>query len=392
MRTKSMCRVHSFGFAISLSVVFAACSGPVPVGNNPGGTTSTSGGGTGNGSSTPESVSTGSGGGSSIALKPGATNTNTSITTDVTEKENCGVTTNEMTKQPANLLLVLDRSSSMTYGMDTNTACRDSNCVARWPTMKTALAQVLTISANDVNWGLKFFSTPNQGDCTVNNGVEVPIAAGNMSQINAAINNASPGGRTPTRKAINAAVAYLKGLTSPGTKSILLATDGQPNCKGDTVNTTDDVEGTTAAIKAAHDAGFKVYILGIGPEMSAAALNGFADAGGTAIPDVSGPGKNYYAALSAEELSKQLASIVGEVASCTFALSTPPPDPTNVVIEFDGDRSLRAPRDTTHTDGWDYTSSSHTGIQLYGSWCDRVMKGTFKSSKVLFGCPNIPIP
>jgi hypothetical protein len=379
MNSKSMCRAWMFGPVLSLSVALASCSGPVPMGTN-----------------TPGNGSGGSGGsgGSSINLDPGATSTNTGVSTgtDVTDKENCGVTTNDASAQPVDLLLILDRSGSMTWAMDKdNSTCQPTsrNCQQRWATMKTALAQVLTTSATTVKWGLKLYSTPKQQDiCGVSDGVEVPIAAGNAKQMNDAINsaqNAPDSGRTPTREAVRKGVAYLQTVTGPEPKSILLATDGQPNCvEGSADNTTSDETATREAIQVARDTGFKVYILGIGPDTMANALTSYAQAGGT---------DKYYAAASAEELAKQFSSIVGSVASCTFTLKTAPPVKDNVAVEFDGNKSLRAPRDTTHANGWDYaTPGNYTTIQLYGEWCDKLTNGTYKSAKVLFGCPGQIIP
>jgi Mg-chelatase subunit ChlD len=384
MISKSMCRAWMFGPVLSLSVTLASCSGPVPNGVN------TNGGGSQTGS-----VS-GTGTGPVINVNPGATSTSVSTGTEVTEQESCGVVTNDATKQ-ADILLVLDRSGSMDWAMNSNNTCqtggrRDTTCQARWPTMKTALAQVLASPAGGMSWGLKFFSSPNQNDeCGVAAGVDVPAAAGNAAAINNKINSVSPSGRTPTREAVKKATDYLKGLTGPEPKSILLATDGQPNCKeGEADTAIEDIEATTAAIRAAHDAGFKVYILGIGPEASVVALNGFADAGGTKVENVSGAGKNYYAAMSAEEMSKQFDSIVGSVASCTFTLKSAPPVVDNIAVEFDGNKSQRAPRSSTN--GWEYSAADHKTIQLYGAWCDNLMNGTYKSAKVLFGCAGQIIP
>jgi Mg-chelatase subunit ChlD len=396
MSSKSLCQVCTFGSLLSLSVALATCNGPVPVGNN-----STGGNGSSGGNGSPGSgPDNGQATGTKIDLDPGATSTSVTTNTEITDKDNCGVTTNEATKQ-ADILLVLDRSASMNYAMDSDAQCNTgggggrrndasaTTCQARWPTMKTALAKVFQTSAG-ITWGLELYSTPNKGNCVVSGDIQVPIAAGSTTAINTQINNTSPGGYTPTRKGIAAAVTYLQKLTGGEGKSILLATDGQPNCQGDSENTKDDVEETKAAIKAAADAGFKVYILGIGPEASTEALNGFAEAGGTAVKDVSGPGKNYFAALSAEELSKHFETIVSTVASCTFTLKSAPPVPNNIAVEFDGDKSKRAPRSSTN--GWEYTSGDNKVIQLYGSWCDGLMNGTYKTAKVLFGCGTNPIP
>jgi hypothetical protein len=138
------------------------------------------------------------------------------------------------------------------------------------------------------------------------------------------------------------------------------------------------VAGTVTAITAAAAAGFKVYVIGVGPETGN--LDSFAAAGGTV---------KYYPALSPQDLNTALAAIVGAVASCTFSLGKAPPVPTNVAIQFNGDDTLRAPQDTTQTNGWDYTSGLYTGIQLYGSWCDNVKNGTYTSVQILMGCGRI---
>jgi hypothetical protein len=378
MSSKSMLRVWMFGLVLSLSVALASCSGPVPA---------STGGASGSGS-----TSTGSGTGTKIDLDPGNTSTGTSTSTgtDITDDQNCGVTTHDTTKQPADLLLILDRSESMNKAMSADRECDPSATDCRWPTMKTALSKVFATSADLVNWGLKLYSTPGQQNCDVSAGVDVAVKAGNTSSINDVINQVTPGGNTPTRKAVAAGVEYLKSLTTPGSKSILLATDGQPNCKGTTSNTSSDVTAATDAIKAAFAAGFKVYILGIGPDSFTDTLNKFAAAGGTAVANIGGSGRDYYAAISAEELSKNFNSIVGSVASCTFKLDSKPKVPDNIAVEFDGDKNLRATRDTSHKNGWDYTSD--TTIQLYGSWCDGLTNGTYKTVKVLFGCAGQVIP
>ncbi len=378
MSSKSLCQAFLFGPVLSLSVALASCSGPVPVGtNSPGGSDNGSGSGSGSGSGA---------GGSGVILNPGATSISTSTDTEITDQENCGVTTHDTTRQPANLLLILDRSESMKKAMARDQNCTDGDC--RWPTVKTVLSTVFDSSADSVSWGLKLYSTPGQGDCTVSSGADVPIAPGSTKSINDKINQTTPGGNTPTRKAVAMGVEYLQKLNAPGGKSILLATDGQPNCKGTSSNITNDVVAATAAVKAAFDAGFKVYVLGIGPDSFTDTLNGFADKGGTAVKDIGGPGKDYYAAVSAEELSKNLNSIVSAVASCNLSLGSKPPVPNNIAVQFDDNKSLRAPQ--SKTDGWAYTSD--TSIQLYGSWCERLSNGTFKTVKVLFGCEGKIIP
>ena len=42
------------------------------------------------------------------------------------------------------------------------------------------------------------------------------------------------------------------------------------------------------------------------------------------------------------------------------------------------------PRDTTHTDGWDYSNDAHTAIEVFGARCDGVKAGTTTNVTVTF--------
>jgi len=84
-----------------------------------------------------------------------------------------------------------------------------------------------------------------------------------------------------------------------------------------------------------------------------------------------------------------LQAIVSPIAStCVFELAHAPPDPSNIAVKV-GD--AKAPRDSMHADGWDYTDDSQTRIQVYGTWCSRVTSGT-NMVQVVYGCPGFVIP
>jgi hypothetical protein len=364
------------GVAALATAALGACGGPKPIE----GSRSITGSG-------------GSGSGPGINLTPGASSTKTSTTTTPggppTEADggNCGVKSSSVTPQPPDLLLVLDKTGSLTRAMDSASECAagSTTCQQRWATLVSGLNAVLTSSSADVNWGLELFNS--DGSCGVA-APEVPIAPGSAAAVQAYIATVTPGGSTPTRLAIDTAVTYLKTLTDTNAKYILLATDGEPNC----LNTgggrgggggagASDVQGTVTSIGLAYTAGFPTFVIGVGIETGN--LDNFATAGGTT---------NYYPATSPDQLTAALNAIVGTVASCTFALGSAPPDPNNIVIEFNGDHNLRPPRDTTHTNGWDYTSPAHNAIQVYGPWCDNVTNGSYTTTKVIMGCPGQPIP
>ena len=224
---------------------------------------------------------------------------------------NCGMQTSSTAKAPTDVLLVLDRSGSMNESIAEDCCCTSScrqlisirmctntsNCAERWPALTSAVNTTIATTSG-INWGLKLFSTPGGvNSCSVSDGVDVGTDRG-AAVVENAIATASPLGSTPTAKAITAATAYLQGVNDNNDKVILLATDGEPNCKPGfevTSPNTSDVDGTTAALQAALAAGFRVYVIGIGP--SVGNLDNFASAGGTG---------HFFPATSAADLAAAL--------------------------------------------------------------------------------------
>ena len=294
------------------------------------------------------------------------------------EDVNCGSMTSTAKRQPADVLLVLDRSSSMQWSTadDENCSRNATDCTARWPALTTAVSTTLTNTSDTIHWGLKLYTSPNGSACTVNSGVEVPIAATAVPDIEAQIARTSPSNYTPTAQAIEAATAYLQTVDDPNDKYILLATDGEPNCApGQRSTITENVQGTVDALAAAKAAGFPVYVIGIGP--SVGNLDNFAQAGGT---------NNYYPATSPEALTEAFASISKLVATCTFTSEEPPPDPNNVAVYLN---KQLVPKDDA--DGWSFGSDSQT-INLNGAACEEAMAASGSQVQILFGCPGGPPP
>jgi hypothetical protein len=326
------------------------------------------------------------GGSGQIILSTGGTIASAGGTTGIpetpTENVNCGISSSNLTKDASDLLIVLDRSSSMNWDIaKSSTTCNPNSttCKQRWATTTSALNSVLSSPvAVDINWGLKLYASNDE--CTVMEEMEVPISGNNAGKVKQAIAIQRPGSRTPTRLAVNAATNYLKNVDDNHTKSILLATDGEPNCAASASgrpgnNTTSDVKGTIAAITAAAAAGFKVYVVGIGPE--ADNLDEFAQAGGT---------NHFYAATTPEALATALESIVGQVASCTYSLGKVPPDPNNIGVYLD---KKLVPREAVN--GWTLAPGNATVI-FSGNYCDGIKNATYKNVQVLFGCPGEDIP
>ena len=284
----------------------------------------------------------------------------------------------------ADVLLVLDRSGSMNYSINQNCSCDPysnpqvvcddlSNCMTRWSTLGEALGITLS-STPFLHWGLKVFSSPDVGPCAVTGGVDVPVGADTTAAIQAQIAAIAPAGETPTAAAILAATAYLETQADTNSKVILLATDGDPNCGGSVPSVyNDDVEGTTLAIKQARNAGFLVYVIGMGKVGN---LEDFAQAGGSG---------SYYPGQSPEEITHALAAI-SKAATCTFALASMPSDPTGVAVYLD---KTIIPQDAS--EGWTFGANART-VLLHGSFCDRTLSDPTSVVQVLFlGCGQ-PFP
>jgi hypothetical protein len=297
-----------------------------------------------------------------------------------------GVVVSAATREPADVLLVLDRSGSMSFSITEECSCDPSsnphvvcvdtsNCTTRWASLATTLHSTLS-STPYLHWGLKLFSSPNAGPCAVTSGVEVPIGADTTTAIEAQIAGTAFGGETPTALAITTATAYLKTQTDANSKMILLATDGKPNCGGSPPSVyEEDVTGTTDAITAALNAGFLVYVIGIGTGTSVTNLDTLAQAGGTG---------SYYPAQSAGDLTNALVSI-SKAATCTFALAAIPPDPNDVAVYLNKNM---VPQDASN--GWSYGANSQT-VLLHGSFCDQALSEPAGVVQALFSC-GLPLP
>lgn len=299
----------------------------------------------------------------------------------------CSTLTVRAGRGPVDLLLVLDRSASMGYSLLDDCycdaasasagipACRDTaNCVARWTAVARAIGTT-TSSTPDIRWGLKLFSSPASSDkCAVSEGVEVPVGANTAATISTTIASTLLANSTPTAAAIRAATAYLATLSDGASRAILLGTDGQPNCGGASP-TVADLEGTIASISAARQAGYPVYVVGIGP--SVGNLDAFAIAGGTSY---------FYPASSTAELTAALGSISAGLGTCGFRLDVLPPDANEVGVYLDG---LLVPKDPVS--GWSLDTDPQT-ITFHGDSCDAILAGAAVDVRAVFVCPGGSLP
>jgi len=300
---------------------------------------------------------------------------------------NCGSQTQNPAPQQVDLLLLLDRSASMSYDIASGSGCSagSTTCTQRWTTVIASLNQVLAATPASVQWGLKFFPSADGGQCGVNPGADVGVGPGTAAQIQPAITSTGPGAtktQTPTRDAITAAVAYFNSLNDGVKHVILLATDGLPNCDPGTSSdvTSTSLGDTVAAITTAAAPGsdIKTYVIGIGTSAGNQNLTSFAVAGGTG---------DYFPANSPDALTAALGTIVGTVASCVFTMAETPPDLDNLGVYLD--RTTKVP--PAPSDGYSLAADNLT-VTFNGSYCDGIKDGTYQLMEVFFGCPGVPPP
>jgi Mg-chelatase subunit ChlD len=322
-------------------------------------------------------------GGSSYGGAAGATNTGAG---GVSAESNCGLQTFNLVRKPADVLLVLDRSASMQDPPSGATAT-----TSKWDLVVPAVDQVITDTNTALAWGMKSFPEGEGSECaagSVTPMIDVPVAPMNAPAVTAAVMKTTPmGNGTPTSDAIMAAVAYLKGLPTDRAHYILLATDGEPSCPKPSDTARMDA---VTAVSAAAAAGFHTFVVGVATTKASATtvLNQLAVAGLEPRPDLNPAATRYFLANTQDELVSSLKVITGLIPSCAFTLSSSPPDPENIAVKVSG---VKAPRDPSHMDGWDYTQADHSAVAVYGSWCDKI-QGAADMVQIIFGCPDIIIP
>jgi hypothetical protein len=306
---------------------------------------------------------------------------NVSTYQDAMPDSQCGAQTENIgvvnLGDPPDLLVVLDRSGSMTSPPVTFPPVFDS----KWNLMRDALNMVALAKDANIKFGLLEF--PSDENCSADANPEIGIALHTHPQFASYFAGRQPGGNTPAHIALGSALAYYNTLTpNPAGRYVVFATDGLPNCSGGDPNTASDLE-TVAAVTALHTAGIPTYVLGFGTfGLNTGVLNDAAVAGGVPKPG----NTKFYEANNATDLQAALQAIAGGVIvpSCSYQLATPPPVPDDVTVTMNGQP---VPRSPSHANGWDYYPDAMT-ITFFGSYCGTIMTAANTNVGFAYGCPG----
>ncbi|HYQ47225.1 MAG TPA: vWA domain-containing protein [Polyangiaceae bacterium] len=392
---------------VTVALTLGACSGPPEsVIDAIAGSSSVAGEGNG-----------GSGGKPSFDLGDGAGQAGSS--SDAGEG-NCGASKLTAVPPIVNILLVIDKSSSM---QDESGFSK-----SKWLALRDGLTSALTQTKDRVSYGMSFFpfssdpkAKPSTCETPSLSDPLIPIDEGATSvpRILAALEQYEPAGGTPTAAALKAAGDYLikgPGKELRGTSYVLLATDGGPNCNGELSCETDtctlnmegfdcggnccsaaldpkgpesclDADETENAVRVLADAGVKTFVVGIpGSELYHATLDRLAKAGLEAQKN----GLSDYYAVSADGDTAGLADVLtritsGVISSCELQLGSTPPDLEELNVVIDGQTIPQL-----GPDGWSVdTSSSPPTVVLKGATCKMMETQGAQAVNVTFGCPTV---
>jgi hypothetical protein len=334
----------------------------------------------------------------------------------------CGGQTIPAITDPPLLYFVLDRSGSMSGFLDGTSTTKYSAAIG-------AVGSVLQRIGHRVRYGAVVYPALEGGDnscipgrevfaptfgdalATVPDGGRGPILRKFISRLAAF----PPGGSTPTSATL---AAVLPNSAALGEKiSIVLLTDGAPNCNAEASCTSAtcipdiehapiddkvcgvqlsccdpkllgadagancvDADASEAAVAALHESGIDTYVVGMpGSEVYANLLGRLARAGGTARPTEPA----YYAVSAADALTTALFEIgTGLAINCDIQLETPPADRDLVNLSFDGEVvALDA------ENGWDWTAEA--ALSIRGAACDLLRSGAVREVQVVYGCRTI---
>lgn len=439
--------------AAVLGLVIAACSskstdtGGGTAGNTNGGGAGGAGGMGGTAGRTSTAPATGgkvaasSTGGAATSVG-GSTGVNSSsYCNGILAGKSCSQTSLQANVRTVNMLIVLDESGSMNDALTTGGA-------TKWAIMQNALNSALstpTVEQN-INFGLLLFpylaagitanSSPSDS-CNVpsdSTAVSVPITAGatGLQNVLDKIAGQSPGGGTPTAAALTQAYNYFTngdGRNLTGSKWVLLATDGGPNCNfgltctaatctqnmdglcGNGPTTTvnccaspngyiclDDAA-ATSEITALNLASINTFVVGVpGSQPYAAVLNSFAKAGGVANT-AAGATEEYYeiSGTSAAQAEADLIAAFGTITTqlvktCDIQLARTPLDNTQVNVAIDCALQqpvpVNSPADAGVNGFYIDNTKEPAHLILVGAPCNNILTNGALRVDVIEGCGN----
>lgn len=286
------------------------------------------------------------------------------------DAEDCGESKFQAEPIPPNVMLVLDKSGSMSQArwMD------NGEEKTRWASLHATTKFLLESFGDKVNFGLKLFPSIQPGPgfdlsktCHVDTGIDAACKAGNAQAILDILPKADESfmGATPTVSGLTEAYNHLASLSDPNPEVAILIVDGRTNCEQSNI-------GLSAIAAAAKAKDILVYVVGIDLDLATvASLAPVAIAGGT---------EKIYNSTDSKALASSLESIVGGITSCTIPLESTPPHPDHVKVSIGAKLeiphlkdfiSCEAAAQAGHSAGWVFNAKKapFKQLELCGDSC-----------------------
>ncbi|MDC0718037.1 vWA domain-containing protein [Nannocystis bainbridge] len=310
----------------------------------------------------------------------------TSVGTTMPDKIPCDSEETEVVPVPPSVLLILDKSGSMSMEKWDHDAKPQTAEVTRWTSLHQVVEGVVTTFDEEVHFGVKLYpkidagSFVNVGACEVTPGVEVPIAAMNAAAVLAGIPAAGFAvlGGTPMETGLKRGYEYLKTLDPGLQRFAILVADGEisDTCQGENF-----LEAQAAVEETFNDFGIPTYVVGIDVDPSTSEqLSTLALAGGKPKP---GP-EPFYQTANQNELQAAIQQIVKDTLSCVIAVDPAPSEPELFEVWIDGQPVPEVA--SCAEDGYVW-SVPHTEVTLCGAACD-MLKETGKVQALYFCNPG----
>jgi hypothetical protein len=337
-------------------------------------------------------------------------------------------------KLPPNLMLVVDRSGSMTDAVDSGAkGCVDasgqnydptSTRPCKWNDLKETVAApggFLDANGAIANFGLILFA--NDDACAPGEVVSFigsdADATKNAAAVAALINDKTPHGGTPTAGSLSNVLSDSKMSSEEAGRDriVMLLTDGAPNCNKDNdqlcqaCGNNKDIcfddgqckptQGTTCVVQpdtnicldenttvdqvtALAGRNIRTFVIGFGADTkdpgsdAYRVLNEAAVAGGLARTDDQGNllEPHFYQANSGAELTAALKKLIDVINKCDYLLAPPPPSGNVIEVVFvyskEGDRELVLKPTTAAAAGdWTWDTGKST-VEITGDRCAEI--------------------
>jgi uncharacterized protein YegL len=305
----------------------------------------------------------------------------------VTPGSACATSSASVAAPPVHLVFMIDRSGSMG-----NTKW-GNNIDVRWRPVVAGLDAFFADDANhNVTASIAFFS---QGDteaveCSADSYKTPAVSMRKLPEAKAfsdALGGTTPSGGTPTKPALQGAIAYaqqVKATLPAGEKiAIVLATDGDPN---DCSSTAENVADVASAVKA----DIPTYVIGVGPDTTK--LDTIAKGGGTdhaIMIATKNPGQ-----VSAD-LRSAVSQIKAQQLGCNYPLPAPPSGQTLDVNAVNVDytpangkeQTLAYSADCSNANGWHYDdAAAPKEVVMCNTSCDTLKADQGGKIDIVFGC------